>query len=139
VYPCYSGDYLVTGTGSNAVQTTTPDNTCLTPTDLPNHKAVAMATLRLPLQVMLNSTLRYEGGNKAVDSYSVGSGKNSVYYIEAIPMSHFATWDVGGSVPLYKGAVFQAGVKNLLDRNYYQVLYIPEQGRSWFVNMRYRF
>jgi outer membrane receptor protein involved in Fe transport len=54
-------------------------------------------------------------------------------------MSHFATWDVGGSVPLYKGAVFQAGVKNLLDRNYYQVLYIPEQGRSWFVNMRYRF
>jgi iron complex outermembrane receptor protein len=139
VYPCYSGDYLVTGTGSNAVQTTTPDNTCLTPTDLPKHKAVAMATLRLPLQVMLNSTLRYEGGNKAVDSYSVGSGKNSVYYIEAIPMSHFATWDVGGSVPLYKGAVFQAGVKNLLDRNYYQVLYIPEQGRSWFVNMRYRF
>jgi iron complex outermembrane receptor protein len=137
--PCYSGGYLVTGTGSNAVPTTTPDNTCLTPTDLPKHKAVAMVTLRLPYQAMLNSTLRYEGGNKAVDSYSVGSGKNSVYYYEAIPMSHFATWDLGGTVPLYKGAVFQAGVKNLLDRNYYQVLYIPEQGRSWFVNMRYSF
>jgi iron complex outermembrane receptor protein len=137
VYPCYGGDYLVTGTGSNAVETTIPDNTCLTPTDLPKHKAVAMATLRLPYQAMLNSTLRYEGGNKATDSYKDPVNKN--YYIEAIPMSHFATWDVGGTVPLYKGASFQAGVKNLLDRNYYQALDISEEGRNWLINMRYKF
>jgi iron complex outermembrane receptor protein len=137
VYPCYSGDYLVTGAGSNAVETATPDNTCLTPIDLPKHKAVAMATLHLPYKAMLNSTLRYEGGNKAIDSYKDSTNKN--YYIEAIPMSHFATWDVGGTVPLYKGATLQAGVKNLLDRNYYQTLDIPEEGRNWFVNMRYRF
>jgi iron complex outermembrane receptor protein len=135
VYPCYSGDYLVTGTGSNAVQTTIPDNTCLTPTDLPKHKAVAMATLHLPYQAMLNSTLRYEGGNKQIDSYS----KSGNYYIEAVPMSHFATWDVGGTAHLYKGASFQAGVRNLLDRNYYEALDIPEEGRNWFVNMRYKF
>lgn len=135
-YPCGDGGYLVTGTGSNAVQTTITDNTCLTPTDLPKHKAVATATLRLPFQAMLNSTLRYEGGNKAVDSYE---SSTKTYYYEAVPMSHFATWDVGGAVPLYKEAVFQAGVRNLLDRNYYQVLYIPEEGRNWFVNMRYNF
>jgi iron complex outermembrane receptor protein len=137
VYPCYSGDYLVTGTGSNAVETTTPDNTCLTPIDLPKNKAVAMATLHMPYKAILNSTLRYEGGNKAIDSYKDSTNKN--YYIEAIPLSHFATWDVGGTVPLYKGATLQAGVKNLLDRNYYQTLDIPEEGRNWFVNMRYRF
>ncbi len=136
VYPCYSGYYLVAGTGNNAVQTAIPDNTCRTPTDLPKHKAVAIATLHLPYKAMLDSTLRYEGGNKEVDDYKASNGNT---YIEAVPMSHFATWDVGGTAHLYKGATFQAGVKNLLDRNYYQALDIPEEGRNWFVNMRYRF
>jgi iron complex outermembrane receptor protein len=54
-------------------------------------------------------------------------------------MSHFATWDLAGTVPIYKGATMQAGVKNLLDRNYYYVLQYPEEGRNWFINMRYRF
>jgi iron complex outermembrane receptor protein len=135
VSPCYTGGNLVVGTGINAVETTIPDNTCLTATDLPKHKAVGMATLHLPYQAMLNSTLRYESGNKAVDSYK----HSGTYYYEAVPMSHFATWDVGGTAHLYKGATLQAGVKNLLDRNYYQTLDIPEEGRNWFVNMRYKF
>jgi len=132
VSPCYTGGVLMAGTGSNAEPTTTPDNTCLTPTDLPRNKAVATATLEVARQIMLNSTLRYEGGNKQVDSYSYT-------YYEAIPMSHFATWDMGVTAPLFKGTEFQAGVKNLLDRNYYQALDIPEEGRNWFINMRYRF
>jgi hypothetical protein len=74
----------VVGTGSNAMETTTPDNTCLTATDLPKHKAVGMATLHLPYQAMLNSTLRYESGNKAVDSYK----HSGTYYYEAVPMSN---------------------------------------------------
>ena len=135
VYPCYTGGYLVVGTGSNAMETTTPDNTCLTATDLPKHKAVGMATLHLPYQAMVNSTLRYESGNKAIDSYK----HSGTYYYEAVRMSNFATWDVGGTAHLYKGASLQAGVKNLLDRNYYQTLDIPEEGRNWFVNMRYKF
>jgi iron complex outermembrane receptor protein len=125
----------VVGTGSNAMETTTPDNTCLTATDLPKHKAVGMATLHLPYQAMVNSTLRYESGNKAIDSYK----HSGTYYYEAVRMSNFATWDVGGTAHLYKGASLQAGVKNLLDRNYYQTLDIPEEGRNWFVNMRYKF
>jgi iron complex outermembrane receptor protein len=133
-YPCGSGDYLAVGTGTPTT-TTIPDNTCLTPTDLPKNKAVAAATLRLPYNAMLTSSIRYEGGNKAVESYKSGS----TFYIEALPMSHFATWDLAGTVPVYKGATMQAGVKNLLDRNYYYVLQYPEEGRNWFINMRYRF
>jgi iron complex outermembrane receptor protein len=141
VEPC-GGGYLVVpyeATPSTKVE----NNTCLTATDLPKHKAVATATLRLPLQAALNSTLLYESGNKAVDDFEVGHGMSGTYYYEVFPMSNFATWDLGGSVPLYRGegkeAVFQAGVRNLLDRNYYQALDYPEEGRNWFINMRYRF
>ena len=56
---------------------------------------MAAATLRLPYNAMLNSSIRYEGGNKAVESYEGGS----TYYIEALPMSHFATWDLAASFP----------------------------------------
>ncbi len=133
-YPCGSGDYLAVGAGTPTT-TTIPDNTCLTPTDLPKNKAVAAATLHLPYNAMLASSIRYEGGNKAVESYKSGSA----FYIEALPMSHFATWDLAGTVPVFKGATMQAGVKNLLDRNYYYVLQYPEEGRNWFINMRYRF
>jgi iron complex outermembrane receptor protein len=137
-YPC-GGGYLVEGSGSNTQETAIANNTCLTATDLPKHKAVAMATLHLPLQAELNSTLRYEGGNKAVDDFSVGPRNNATYYYETFPMSNFATWDLGGRIPVYKSASFQAGIKNILDRNYYQVLDYSEEGRNWFVNMRYRF
>jgi iron complex outermembrane receptor protein len=134
-YPCGSGDFLAVGTGT-PTRTTIPDNTCLIPTDLPKNKAVAAATLRLPHNSMLNSSIRYEGGNKAIESYEVGK----TYYIEALPMSNFATWDVAGVLPeIYKGATMQVGIRNILDRNYYYVLQYPEEGRNWFINMRYRF
>ena len=135
--PCGNGDLLAVGTASgNGTLTTVEDNTCLTPTDLPKHKAVAAATLRLPHNAMLNSSIRYEAGNKAVDNSFKVSG---VYYEDVILMSNFATWDLAGTSPEYKGAALQAGVRNLLDRNYYYVLQYPEEGRNWFINMRYRF
>ena len=56
-----------------------------------------------------------------------------------MPMSNFATVNLGGTVQLYKGASLQAGVRNLFDRNYFYVLDIPEEGRNWYINMRYRF
>ena len=139
-YPCGTGDYLAVGTGSTAnTNTTITDNSCLTPTDLPKNKAVATASWVLPFKATLDSTLRYEGGSKVIDSYHIGSGRSAVYYEGPIALSHFATWDLGGSMTIYKGAVAQAGVKNLLDRNYYQTLDIPEEGRNWFINMRYTF
>lgn len=139
--PCGSGDFLAVGTG-NPTLTNIPDNTCLTPTDLPRNKAVTIATLRLPYNAMLTSSLRYEGGNKAVDrsfKATPPGGTTSNYYIEAFPMSNFATWELAGTIPFYKGSTIQAGVKNLLDRNYFEVLQFPEEGRNWFVNMRYNF
>ncbi len=137
-YPC-GGGYLVMGAGNSTQLTTIANNTCLTATDLPKHKAVIMATLHLPLRAELNSTLRYEGGNKAVDDFSTGPHSNPTYDYEIFPMSNFATLDMGGWIPIYKSATFQAGIKNILDRNYYQVLDYPEEGRNWFVNMRYQF
>jgi iron complex outermembrane receptor protein len=133
-YPC-GGGYMLTGTGSNVTYTTIANNTCLTATDVPKHKAVVAGTLRLPREATLNADIRYESGTKAVDDFK----KSGNYYYEIVPMSNFATMGLGGTMPLYKGATLQAGVKNLFDRNYYYVLGYPEEGRNWFVNMRYRF
>ena len=129
--PC-GGGYLAVGNGQ---KTTLPNSTCLAPTDVPKHKAVVSAILRLPREAMLTSSVRYESGTKAQDSFSL-SGNN---YYEIVPMSNFATVDVGGSFPFYKGASVQAGVKNLFDRNYYYIPDYPEEGRNWYVNLRYRF
>ena len=143
--PCYTGDYLALGTGSVAsTSTTAVDNACLTPTDLPKHKAVATVNWVLPFKASLNSTLRYEGGNKAIDSYKAkyynGATTTSNYYYEGpVSLSHFATWDLGGSFYFYKDVAVQAGVKNVLDRNYFDTLDIPEEGRNSFVNVRYTF
>jgi iron complex outermembrane receptor protein len=30
-------------------------------------------------------------------------------------------------------------VRNLFDRNYYYTAGFPEEGRNWFLNLRYRF
>jgi iron complex outermembrane receptor protein len=137
-YPC-GGGLLAVGTGSNVQPTTVANNTCLTATDIPKHKAVVSGTFRLPRESMLTASVRYESGTKAQDSYSVGSGSSAVNYYEILPMSNFATVDLGGTVRLYKGASMQAGVKNLFDRNYFYVLDFPEEGRNWYLNMRYQF
>jgi iron complex outermembrane receptor protein len=137
-YPC-GGGYLLTGTGSNVTYTTTPNNTCLTATGIPKHKAVAAGTLQLPHEVMLTADIRYESGNKAVDNYKHTIGTTSNSYYEIVPLSNFGVVGLGGTVPLFKGATIQAGVKNLFDRNYYQTLDYPEEGRNWFANIRYRF
>ena len=45
----------------------------------------------------------------------------------------------GPELLVYKRATVQAGIKNLLDRNYYYTAGYPEEGRNWFVNLRYQF
>jgi iron complex outermembrane receptor protein len=72
--------------------------------------------------------------------YTVSNSADySTFYYENFRTSNFATWDVSGSLPLYKGAKIQAGVKNLLDRNYFYTFGHPEEGRNWFFNARYAF
>ncbi len=50
-YPC-GGGYLAQGSGSNVTLTTIANNTCLTATGIPKHKAVLAGTLRLPRQAV---------------------------------------------------------------------------------------
>jgi iron complex outermembrane receptor protein len=121
----------------NGVPTTQPNYTCLVPTDIPKHKAVTAATVRLPYQATLFASFRYEAGTKQVDSYS--TSRTSPYYYQVIPMSDFGTMDLGGTGHLYKGCSLQAGVKNLFDRNYYYQIGYPEAGRNWYLNLRYKF
>jgi iron complex outermembrane receptor protein len=121
----------------NGVPTTQPNYTCLVPTDIPKHKAVTSATVRLPYQATLFASFRYEAGTKQVDSYS--TSRTSPYYYQVIPMSDFGTMDLGGTGHLYKGCSLQAGLKNLFDRNYYYQIGYPEAGRNWYLNLRYKF
>ncbi len=133
--PCGGGNLAL----ANGTETTAANNTCLTAFDLPKHKAVISGTVRLPHESMLTASVRYESGTKESDSFTQTVAKVSTNYYAVMPMSNFATVNLGGTVQLYKGASLQAGVRNLFDRNYFYVLDIPEEGRNWYINMRYRF
>lgn len=94
----------------------------------PKHKTIGTATLRAPRSILLLMTARYESGRISQDDAGVFG-----------PASHFATADLGAVVPVKAGLDLQAGVKNLFDRNYFYVEGYPEFGRTWYVNVRYRF
>ncbi len=98
------------------------------PTGAPKHRILSTASIRLPRQLLLLATARYESGTITT---------NDSGFI--IPASKFATADLGGIVPIFKGVNLQVGVKNLFDRNYYYQEGFPEPGRNWYCNMRYQF
>ncbi|HEV3061534.1 MAG TPA: hypothetical protein VGY48_25010 [Vicinamibacterales bacterium] len=56
-----------------------------------------------------------------------------------LPVASFTTVDVGGRMPIRSGISVQAGVKNLLDANYYYWKGFPEAGRAAYVTIRYAF
>jgi iron complex outermembrane receptor protein len=47
--------------------------------------------------------------------------------------------DIGIIAPPARGVSLQAGLKNLLGRNYFYTPGYPEEGRKWYVNLRDRF
>lgn len=51
----------------------------------------------------------------------------------------FATVGIGGTARVFERAEIQAGMNNLLDRNYFYAEGYPEAGRNFFVNLRCRF
>ena len=51
----------------------------------------------------------------------------------------FASANLGGSLHLTKNVDLEAGLGNLLDRNYYLVEGYPESGRNAYVNLRFHF
>jgi iron complex outermembrane receptor protein len=101
---------------------------------LPKNKIVAGATVRVARDIMGIVNLRYEGGLTLQDT--TYSAKSPLFLPYA---ASYATVDVGLIAPLARGVSLQTGVKNLLDRNYYYTAGYPEEGRNWYVNLRYRF
>jgi iron complex outermembrane recepter protein len=101
---------------------------------LPKNKVVGTASVRLPHQVLALISARYEGGLTLQDTTYAASSPLFFPFGES-----FATVDLGAIVPIYKQMTVQTGIKNLLDRNYYYVAGYPEEGRNWFLNLRYQF
>ena len=98
------------------------------PTGTPRHKTVGTVTIRFPRNVTGTMSSRYESGIVAMSDNNL-----------PLPAAKFATVDIGTMIPIRAGMVVQAGVKNLLDRNYYYWEGFPEQGRNLYLNVRYTF
>jgi len=101
---------------------------------LPKNKAIGTATVRLPRQILAILNQRYESGLLLQDTTYPTTSPLFLPRSEA-----FATTDLIAIVPLHSGASLQAGLNNLFDRNYYFTAGYPEEGRNWFLNLRYRF
>lgn len=104
------------------------------PTGLHKNKAIAIASVRLPYQVRGFVTVRYEGGITLQDTSFAATSPLHQPHGEAV-----ATEDLALAVPVRAKFEAQAGVRNLLDRNYFYTAGYPEEGRNWFLNLRYRF
>lgn len=119
--------------GSLANVSTVNTSITILPT-LPKNKFVGDISYRLPHQIMVILNERYEGGLTLQDTT----------YASTSPLflpfgASYATTDIVAVVPISHGVSLQAGVKNLLDRNYYYTAGYPEEGRNWFFNLRYHF
>lgn len=101
---------------------------------LPKNKCIGNVAVQLPYQALGMMTYRYEGGIRIQDTNFASSSPNYAPYGE-----HFSIVDMGAVVPLPAGFKVQAGIKNLLDREYYYAAGYPEAGRNWYFNMRWQF
>jgi iron complex outermembrane receptor protein len=101
---------------------------------LPKNKVVGTAAYRFPHQVIGMISARYEGGLTLQDTTYASSSPRFLPFGEA-----FATMDLGATVPIYRRLTVQTGLKNVFDRNYFYVAGYPEEGRNWYLNMRYQF
>ena len=119
----------------SSLPTVSPVNTSITilPT-LPRNKAIGTLTYRLPHQILAIVNEEYESGLTLQDTSYAASSPLFRPYSEA-----YASTDLIAVVPIKAGLSLQAGVKNLLDRNYYFTAGYPEIGRNWFFNLRYHF
>lgn len=119
----------------SSLPTVSAPNTSITilPT-LPKNKAVGTLTYRLPHQILAIVNEEYESGLILQDTSYAANSPLFLPYSEA-----YATTDLIAVVPIKAGLSVQAGIKNLLDRNYYFTAGYPEIGRNWFVNLRYHF
>jgi iron complex outermembrane receptor protein len=101
---------------------------------LPKNKFVGTVAYHLPHQILAILNERYESGLTLQDTTYATTSPLFLPYSES-----YASTDLFAVVPVRSGVTVQAGVKNLLDRNYYYTAGYPEIGRNWFVNLRYHF
>lgn len=95
---------------------------------------MANATLQLPYhQILAMASVRYEGGLTLQDT-------NYLYAPQNLPYAAaFGTMDIATVVPVRYGISLQTGIQNLFDRNYYYSPGYPEPGRTWYLNLRYKY
>jgi iron complex outermembrane receptor protein len=104
------------------------------PVGLPKNKLIGTGTFRMPRQILGILTVRYEGGVTLQDTTYAKTSPLYLPHGEAL-----ATMDLAVAVPIRTRFSAQAGVKNLLDRNYFYNAGYPEEGRNWFLNLRCQF
>jgi iron complex outermembrane receptor protein len=98
------------------------------PTGTPTHKIIATATARLSHGATAVLSARHLSGILAMSDNGL-----------PLPEAHFTVLDVSGIVPIRRGVGVQAGLKNLIDSNYYYWEGFPEPGRTGYVTLRYAF
>ena len=127
--------YLNRTIGNAALPTRTSLSSPLVlPIGIPKNKLVGTATVRLPREIMGIVSARYEGGIQLQDtSYASTSPQFQPYG------GVLATMDLGIVIPVRNRFNVQTGVGNLFDRNFYYTAGYPEEGRNWFLNLRYQF
>jgi iron complex outermembrane receptor protein len=101
---------------------------------LPRNKFIGNISFRFPHQILAILNERYESGLTLQDTSYSSTSPFFLPYSES-----YATTDLYAVVPVRSGITVQAGIKNLLDRNYYYTAGYPEEGRNWFMNLRYKF
>jgi iron complex outermembrane receptor protein len=113
---------------------TTLSSPLVLPTGLPKNKLMGTATVQLPLKVTGLVRERYEGGVTLQDTTYLQTSPLYSPHGEAI-----AVTDLAVVVPVKDRFRVQAGISNLFDRNYFYTAGYPEEGRNWYLNLRYQF
>jgi iron complex outermembrane receptor protein len=101
---------------------------------LPRNKFTGTGSFRFPHQILAILNESYESGLTLQDTTYASTSPLFLPYSES-----YATTDLFAVVPVRAGLTVEAGIKNLLDRNYYFTAGYPEEGRNWFMNVRYKF
>lgn len=88
----------------------------------------------MPHEILTTLNERYESGLILQDTNLAATTPFYQPFAET-----FATTDLPAMIPVHKGVTVHAGVKNLLDRNYYYRAGYPQEGRHWSFNLRYQY
>ena len=105
-------------------------------TDVPADKLIVSNTFS-PIEALswINS-FEYDSSRFAsVGITGTGVNTKSVYY----NTGDVGTWNTKVTYHVTKAFSLDAGVNNILDRNYYISYGYPEAGRSYYANVRYKF